>query len=152
MTGPGAKDGGTPPTLTASIGRVSSILCIPYGYTVSLGCAALLSASRVGVPSELDVLLFALGGVGGFVSLASLGRRCLAAEVPMRVPSRVVFNLLPLVAVLTIFAVPTARLGRDASYFLNAFLVTAAYVLALAVFVRLLGRRPAEARDAARMG
>lgn len=128
-------------TLAASLARVTSILCIPYGYTVSLGCAALLSVTRLGAPTELDVLLFGIGGVGAFVGLGWLGRGHLAAEIPMRVPALLILNLCPLVAALAILALPTGWFGRDAGYFLNAFLVTAAYILCLAVFVRFLGRR-----------
>jgi hypothetical protein len=38
--------------LAGAIGRVTSILAIPYGYTVTLGAAALLSVARLGAPSE----------------------------------------------------------------------------------------------------
>jgi len=128
-------------SLRAALGRVTSILCIPYGYTVSLGCAGLLSAARLGPPTEWDVLSFATGGVGAFLGLACLGRRHLAAEVPMRVPSPVVFNLFPLVAVLALLLLPTARMGRGLGYFLHAFLVTLVYLLCLAGLVRLAGSR-----------
>ena len=128
----------------AAVGRVTSILCIPYGYTVSLGCAALLSVVRVGGPTELDVLLFAAGAVVAFVGLACLGWNHLAAEVPMRVPSIVVINLFPLVAVLAILVFPTALVGRVLGYCVNGFLVTMTYLLCLAVFIRFggRGRRP----------
>lgn len=127
-------------SLGSAISRVTSILCIPYGYTVSLGCAALLSVVRGGSPTELDVLLFAAGAVSAFVGLAGLGWRLLATEVPMRVPSFVVINLFPLFAVLAILAFPAARFGRGVGYFLNAFLVTAVYVRGLAASIRMLGR------------
>jgi hypothetical protein len=133
-------------SLRAALGRVTSILCIPYGYTVSLGCAALLSAARLGPPTEWDVLGFAAGGVGAFLGLAYLGRKHLAAEVPMRVPAPVVFNLFPLAAVLVLLVVPTAGIGRGAGYFLNAFLVTVVYLMCLAAFVWRLGR-PAAGRE-----
>ena len=128
------------PSMGSALGRVTSILCIPYGYTVSLGCAALLSVARVGSPTELDVLLFAAGAVAAFLGLACLGWNHLAAEVPMRVPSRVVFNFFPLVAVLALLAFPTALVGRTLGYCFNGFLVTLVYLLCLAVFIRLGGR------------
>ena len=126
-------------SMGGALGRVTSILCIPYGYTVSLGCAALLSVVRVGSPTELGVLLFAAGAVGAFVGLACLGWNHLAAEVPMRVPSLVVINLFPLVAVLAILAFPTALVGRTLGYCFNGFLATVVYIFCLAAFIRLGG-------------
>jgi hypothetical protein len=122
----------------ASLSRVTSILAIPYGYTVSLGCAALLSVARFGAPAELDVFLFGLGGVAAFVSLAWLGKRHLDPEIPMRVPALVVLNLCPLAAILAILALPASLPGRGLGYFLDAFVVTAAYLLCLALVVRCL--------------
>ena len=81
--------------LAGAIGRVTSILAIPYGYTVTLGAAALLSVARLGAPSEIEVLFFVGGAVLGFVCLAAIGRPHLADEIPMRVPWLVVFNLFP---------------------------------------------------------
>jgi len=76
------SDGG----LAGAIGRVTSILAIPYGYTVTLGAAALLAVARLGAPSEVEALCFVVGAVLGFVLLAAIGRPYLAAEIPMRVP------------------------------------------------------------------
>lgn len=127
-------------TLAAGIGRVTSILAIPYGYTVTLSSAALLSATRLGAPSEVEVLLFVLGAVLAFVLLAAIGRPYLAAEIPMRVPWLVVFNLFPIAAALVVIGFPAHTLGRGAGYFANSFLSIAVYVLCLAALIRIRDR------------
>ena len=79
-----------------AIGRVTSILSIPYGYTVSLWSAGALTFTRLGPPSILEVFLFVIGAVAAFVALAGAGYDHLEAEVPMRVPWLVVVNLFPI--------------------------------------------------------
>lgn len=136
-TEPVAKtDGG----LAGAVGRVTSILAIPYGYTVTLGAAALLAVARLGAPSEAGVLCFVVGAVLGFVLLAAIGRPYLAAEIPMRVPWLLVFNLFPIVAALAVIALPTHLLGRNLGYFANSLLATTVYVLCLAVLIRVHDR------------
>jgi len=122
--------------MTNSIGRVTSILSIPYGYTVSLWSAGALTVTRIGPPSALDVMLFVLGAVVAFVALAGVGRAHLDAEVPMRVPARVVLNLFPILAALAVIAFPSGRVGRNFGYFANSFLATATYILSLAGLIR----------------
>lgn len=130
-----------------AIGRVTSILSIPYGYTVSLWSAGALTVTRLGPPSALDVFLFVIGAVIAFVALAGIGRAHLDAEVPMRVPSLVVINLFPIVAALAVLMVPTGMLSRSFGYLANGLLATATYILSLAVLIRLTsawrGRVPA---------
>jgi hypothetical protein len=123
-------------SLPGAIGRVTSILAIPYGYTVTLGAAALLSVARQGAPSEVEVLFFVLGAVLGFVFLAAIGRPHLADEIPMRVPWLVVFNLFPIVAALAVIALPAHLFGKGPGYFVNGLLATAVYVLCLAILIR----------------
>jgi hypothetical protein len=128
--------------LDNAVGRVTSILCIPYGYTVSLWCAGALAVRRHGLPSALEVMLFAAGGVAGFLLLAVLGRAHLDAEVPMRVPAIVVANAFPLVTVLVILAFPLGPAGRWGSFFGASFVTTAVYIGGLATIIRLArGRR-----------
>lgn len=129
-------DGG----LTAAVGRVTSILAIPYGYTVTLGSAALLAVARLGSPGEGEILCFVAGAVLGFVLLAGIGRSHLAAEIPMRVPWVIVFNLFPIVAVLAVMAIPGDRLGRGPGYFACSFGATTVYVACVALLVRTYGR------------
>jgi len=127
-------------SLPGAIGRVTSILAIPYGYTVTLGAAALLAVARLGTPSEVEVLFFAVGAVLGFVFLAALGCPHLAQEIPMRVPWLVVFNFFPIAAAVAVIALPTSFLGKGPSYFASSFLATTVYVLCLAVLVRVRDR------------
>ena len=121
-----------------AIGRVTSILSIPYGYTVSLWSAGALTVTRLGPPSTLDVLLFVLGAVIAFVALAGVGRTHLDCEVPMRVPSVVVMNLFPIAAALVVIAFPVGTVSRSVGYFANSFLATVTYVLSLASLIRLV--------------
>jgi hypothetical protein len=107
----------------AAIGRVTSILAIPYGYTVTLGAAALLAVARLGAPSEVEALCFVFGAVLGFVLLAALGRPYLTKAIPMRVPWLVVFNFFPIAAAVAVIALPTRLLGKGSSYFASSFLV-----------------------------
>ena len=126
--------------LASAIGRVTSILAIPYGYTVTLGAAALLSVARLGAPTEVEVLFFVVGAVLGFVFLAAIGCRYLAKEIPMRVPWLIVFNFFPIAAALAVIALPPRLLGKGSSYFASSFLATAVYVLCVAVLVRVRDR------------
>ena len=119
-----------------AIGRVTSILSIPYGYTVTLWSAGALTVTRLGPPSTLDVLLFVLGAVTAFVALAGVGRTHLDAEVPMRVPAVVVMNLLPILAALGVIAFPVGAMSRSLGYFADSFLATATYVVCLAGLIR----------------
>ena len=127
--------------LAGAIGRVTSILAIPYGYTVTLGAAALLSVAHLGAPSEVEVICFVAGAVLGFVILAAIGRPHLADEIPMRVPWLVVLNLFPIVAALAVIALPVHVLGKALSYLVNSFIGTTVYVLSLAVLIRCHDRR-----------
>jgi hypothetical protein len=139
-TGRANTDAKTDGGLAGAVGRVTSILAIPYGYTVTLGAAALLAVARLGAPSEVEALCFVVGAVLGFVSLAAIGRPYLAAEIPMRVPWLVVFNLFPIVAALAIIALPAQLLGRNLGYFASSLLATTVYVLCLAVLIRIRDR------------
>jgi len=123
--------------LARALGHVTSILAIPYGYTVTLGAAALLSVTRLGAPSEGEVLLFAVGGVLGFVSFAAIGRPYLASEIPMRVPWFLIFNFFPIAATLAVMALPVRLLSKGPSYLVNSFVATSVYVLSLAVLIRI---------------
>jgi len=126
--------------LAGAIGRVTSILAIPYGYTVTLGAAALLAVARLGAPSEVEALCFVFGAVLGFVLLAALGCPYLAKDIPMRVPWLVVFNFFPIAAAVAVIALPTRLLGKSPSYFASSFLATTVYVLCLAALVRFRDR------------
>ena len=126
--------------LPGAVGRVTSILAIHYGYTVPLSSAALISATRLGAPSEVGVLLFALGAVLAFVLLAAIGRPYLAEEIPMRVPWVIVFNLFPILAALAVIALPTPLFGQNFGYFVSSFLATAVYVSSLAVLIWIWNR------------
>src|SRR5512138_387531 len=88
----------TPPSVRGSVARVTSILAIPYGYTVTLYAAGGLAVARLGSPSVADVFLFVIGACAAFVALAMVGSAHLAPEIPMRVPHLVVFNVLPILA------------------------------------------------------
>jgi hypothetical protein len=133
----GREPTGTDLSMGNAIGRVTSILSIPYGYTVSLWSAGALTVTRLGSPSALDVLLFAVGAVTAFVALAGVGRPHLDAEVPMRVPSVVVLNLFPILAALVVMVVPSGSMPRSLGYLANSFLATATYILGVAGLVRI---------------
>lgn len=122
-------------------GRVTSILSIPYGYTVSLWSAGALSVTRAGPPSVLDVMLFVLGTVTAFLVLAGVGHDRLDAEIPMRVPALVVVNAFPILAALAVAAFPAGMVDRRPAYLAAGFLATGVYVLSLAALVRLVTRR-----------
>jgi hypothetical protein len=127
------------------IGRITSILCIPYGYTVTLWCAGGLAVTKFGPPTVPEVLLFALGAVVAFVTLAAVGWPHLDAEVPMRVPRVVVVNVLPVVVTLILLAVPNEALGRRVGFLAASLVATAAYVVGLAVMIRIVAPRGRDA-------
>ena len=126
----------------AAVARVASILAIPSGFTVTLWSAGTLAIVRLGLPSAADVVLFATGAAVAFVGSALLSRRHLDAEVPMRVPALIVVNLFPVLVALIVSAIPVASLGRHAGFFSTGFLATGAYVLSLALFIRVLTNHP----------
>lgn len=124
------------------LARVTSILCIPYGYTVTLWCAGAWTVTRYGLPGRSDVLLFAAGAVSAFLILALGGRSRLDPEVPMRVPAIVVLNAFPILAVAIVLGVPQGTLSRGAAFLASSFLGTASYIVSLATLIRLVeGRR-----------
>jgi len=123
-------------SLARATGHVASILCIPYGYTVALWCAGVLTIIRYGLPSVTEVLLFAAGAIAGFLACAWAGRAHLADQVPMRVSWIVVANVFPIVPALFVIAVPLGIVPRRWAYPLDSFLATVTYVLSLAVVLR----------------
>jgi hypothetical protein len=123
-----------------AIGRITSILSIPYGYTVTLWSAGALTFVRIGPPSVGDILLFVTGAVTAFVILVFVGQDHLDAEIPMRVPSLVVVNLFPIVASMVVVAFPARIVGTSLGYFTNSFLATSTYILSLAGLVRVTRR------------
>ena len=116
-------------SLARATGHVVSILCIPYGYTVTLWCAGVLTITRYGMPSELEVLLFAAGAIGGFLACAWAGRGHFDELVPMRVPWIVVANVFPVVTTLAVIALPLGLVTKRWAYPLDSFLATVTYVL-----------------------
>jgi len=122
----------------AAVARVTSILAIPYGFTVTIWSSGALAVIRLGSPSVADVVLFVGGAAAAFVALAVLNRRHLDVEVPMRVPAAIVVNLFPILVALIVALVPVAPLGRHAGYLTIGLLATASYVLSLAFFIRAL--------------
>lgn len=134
--------------MKSATGRVTSILSIPYGYTVSLWSAGALTVTRTGAPSVLDIMLFVLGTVAAFLVLACVGHGRLDAEVPMRVPAQVVMNAFPILAALSVVAFPAGMVDRRLAYLSAGFLATGVYVLSLAALVRLVTRRRPRAAPA----
>ena len=70
----------------------------PYGYTVVLWSTGALVIARYGLPSTVDILLFALGGVGAYLAFAGLTEWLLApGDSPGMTPqvSRPLVNLVP---------------------------------------------------------
>jgi len=124
-----------------SLARVTSILCIPYGYTVTLWCAGAWTVTRYGLPGRSDVFLFASGAVVAFLALAVVGRPHLDTEIPMRVPALVVLNAFPLLAVGIALGVPQGAVSRGVAFLVSSFLATAAYVLSLTALLHMLQRR-----------
>ncbi len=125
-----------------ALARVTSILCIPYGYTVTLWCAGAWTVTRYGPPGRSDVLLFATGAVAAFLVLALMGRPRLDPEVPMRVPAIVVLNALPILAVAIVLGVPQGAVSRGAAFLASSFLATASYVVSLATLICVLKGGP----------
>ncbi|MFB3818260.1 MAG: hypothetical protein ACE147_11400 [Candidatus Methylomirabilales bacterium] len=129
-----------PGTVRGATARVTSILAIPYGYTVTLWSAGALAVARLGPPGVPEVLLFVLGACAAFVALAIVGSPHLDAEVPMRVSAVVVLNLFPIVPAVLVAGLPLSLLGRAAGYGAASLLATGAYVLSLALLLRVRAR------------
>ena len=119
-----------------ALARVTSILAIPYGYTVTLWCAGALIVADHGFPTRMNVLLFAAGAVGGFVLLGLIGRAHLDDQVPMRVPATVVANVFPIVVALVLVSLPLRVLSKALAYPTASFVATVVYLLSLALVVR----------------
>jgi hypothetical protein len=135
---PGARD----LPFRGAVGRVTSILCIPYGFTVSLWCAGGLTVARFGRPTPAEVILFGVGAAAAFLALAFVGRPHLDAEVPMRVPAIAVANVVPILVALLVEAVPFELLGRRAAFLACGGLATGGYVIGMVALIRLARRRP----------
>jgi hypothetical protein len=119
-----------------AIARVTSIVSLPYGYTVTLWSAGALVVADHGLPRRADVVLFAIGAVAAFLVLGLVGRPHLAHEVPMRVPSTVVANAFPVLVAVFLAIIPLRWLGKPAAFFVTSFVATAAYLLSVAAVVR----------------
>jgi hypothetical protein len=124
-----------------SVARVTSILCIPFGYTVALWCTGVWTVARHGLPSRSDVLLFATGAVAAFLVLAVVGHARLDREVPMRVPAIVVVNAFPILTVLIVLGVPQGGVSRSLAFLGSSFLATGIYIVSLAMLIRIVERR-----------
>jgi hypothetical protein len=124
-----------------SVARVTSILCIPFGYTVTLWCTGAWTVARHGLPSRAEVLLFATGAVAAFLVLVAVGRARLDREVPMRVPALVVLNAFPILTVAIVLGVPQGGVSRGLAFLGSSFLATGIYIVSLATLVRIVERR-----------
>jgi hypothetical protein len=122
--------------MSSAIARVTSILCLPYGYTVTLWAAGAIAVADHGFPGRIDVVLFATGAVAAFLGLGLVGRRHLDRHVPMRVPSTLVANACPVLVAILLAVIPLRGLGKPVAFLATSFLATAAYVVSLAAVVR----------------
>src|SRR5258707_2259850 len=111
-----------------ALARVTSILCLPYGYTVTLWCAAAVTVADHGLPGRVDIVLFAAGAVAAFLLLGLIGSGHLDREVPMRVPRTLVANAFPVVVALVIAMLPLGKGGKSAAFVAASFTSTVCYV------------------------
>jgi hypothetical protein len=123
-------------SMSKAIARVTSILCLPYGYTVTLWCAGAVTIADYGLPGRVDVLAFATGAVAAFLLCAGVGRAHLDGHVPMRVPSTAVVNVFPVLVGVLLAVLPLNGLGKPAAFLTTSFVATAAYIACLAILVR----------------
>jgi len=135
MDSPGKR--GMSASYRAAVARVTSILAIPYGFTVTLWSAGALAFARLGPPQVSEVFLFVLGACAGFIGLAVVGAVHLAPDAPMRVPAIIVFNAFPIVTAAAVAFLPLTALGRPVGYLAASLLATVAYVLCVAALVRI---------------
>jgi hypothetical protein len=119
--------------MSSAIARVTSILAVPYGYTVALWSAGAMAVADHGLPKRLDVVLFAAGAVAAFLVLGLIGRAYLDREVPMHVSSHVVANMFPLLVAVAVAAVPLRAVAKPAAFAAASFITTTAYILSITV-------------------
>jgi hypothetical protein len=123
--------------MSNAIAQVTSLLCLPYGYTVTLWCAGAVTVADHGLPGRLDVLAFATGAVAAFLLGAGVGRPHLDHHVPMRVPSTAVANVFPMLVGILLAVLPLHGLAKPAAFLTASFVATAAYIAGLAILVRM---------------
>jgi len=112
----------------------------PYGYTVVLWSTGALVIARYGLPSTVDILLFALGGVGAYLAFAGLTEWLLApGDSPGMTPqvSRPLVNLVPVAPPMIIALITREIRLKKVAYLLSSLIATAAYIGGLVVLVKL---------------
>jgi hypothetical protein len=122
--------------VSTAIARVTSLLCMPYGYTLALWCGGAIAVADHGMPGRLEVLLFAVGGVAAFLFLALVGRSHFDHLVPMRVRSPAVANASPVLVAALLAAIPLRALGKPAAFLTTSFVATTVYIVSAAALVR----------------
>ena len=136
--------------LAASLGTVVAASAVPYGYTVSIWSSGAVLMHRLGTPNVLDVFLFVVGALIGFVALGLLAHGSLSrAELPAPGSERVHVGMLHWFAVGA--AVGTVALlaeipGR-AAWGLGSFAATSLYMLGASLQLALVVGRTGPTRE-----
>jgi hypothetical protein len=129
----------------AALRTVVAASAVPYGYTVSIWSSGSVLMDRRGMPDVLDVLLFVVGALSGFVALGLLARAPLGGSaLPAPDSERVRVGMLHRFAVgVAVGAVALlAGIPGRAAWGLGSFAATSLYLLGASLEHALIAGRP----------
>ena len=134
-----------PTGFRTSLRAATAASATPYGYTITTWASGTLTATTIGAPHLLDVLLFIAGAVVAFVLAEGAAYGSAAAltggSTPPAVPLWAHLHLLPAGgAVVLVWAADNAIDGT-AAWIAAGFLATATYLLLGALQTTVAARR-----------
>lgn len=109
-------------------------LDLPYGYTLSIWAAGAIAAMHFGSPQMLDIFLFVLGALLGYLALALL-TYSVSGRSPSPVRGLALLNALAVIPAVAVSLLPNFIESRELGYFLAGSLGTVTYAMSIALLL-----------------
>jgi uncharacterized membrane protein SirB2 len=135
------------PEFRRSLRAAAAASATPYGYTITTWASGTLTATTIGAPHLLDVLLFVAGAVIAFVlaeGAAHGSAGALAPAPPPVVPVWAHAHLLPAGGAVVLVWAADQAIDGTAAWLTAGFLATGAYLLLGALQTTVAARRAGE--------
>jgi hypothetical protein len=131
-----------------SLRAAAAASATPYGYTITTWASGTLTATTIGAPHLLDVLLFIAGAVAAFVLVEGAAHGSIAAvaagTAPPDVPVWARLHVLPAGGAVVLVWAADRAIGGTAAWLPAGFLATGTYLLLGAVQTTVAARRAAD--------
>ena len=120
-----------------AIAIIVQSVVIPYGYTLSIWSAGILTVLTYGSTKRMEPLLFVVGAVLGFMvfNLPTYTTVADQQQLEGSVPTVALLNVLPLLAVGTTVMLLRRIPYRSVGYFLSGFSATVVYIGSFAILI-----------------